>query len=321
MSLSAMPPIRALLATALVFALAGCGEPSTPDAAQAEPPVVSPAAQAPAGDVHADVHRFGIGQLQAAMLRDGTIGFPNDGSVVAMGQPKQAVDALLAAAGEPVDRLQLSLQSLLVRSGERVLLFDTGAGQAAFAEGGRLPASLRAAGVEPAAVTDIFISHAHGDHVGGLLGADGAPAFANADIHLSAPEWQALQGDAAQQALVAAIAPRVKAFAPGAKDLVPGISAVAVEGHTPGHSAYEVADGEARLLYIGDTAHHHVVSVQRPRWTIQFDGDAPVAEDSRVALLERAAADGLLLASPHFPYPGLGRIERRDDGLVWAAAY
>lgn len=303
------------LAASLAASLAACSA-QAPTAAEATAAGTAPAAVA-AVDVHPDVHRFAIGSAQAAMLRDGRIELPNDGSIVAQGEAKAEVDALLRAAGLPAGSLELSVQALLVRHGDRVLLFDTGAGNASFVDGGRLPAALRAAGMAPEAVTDIFISHAHGDHVGGLLDAQGGPAFVNATVHLSQPEWAALQANPSQQALAAAIAPRVKAFAPDASDLVPGVSAVAVDGHTPGHSAYEIVSGPARLLYLGDTAHHHVISVQRPRWTIQFDGDAPLAEDSREALLARAADAGLDIASPHFPYPGLGRIERRDGGLVW----
>lgn len=304
-----------LLAAALLGASAGCTRSPTPAAQQTG---VDPAAavEASVPTEHPDVHRFRVGSLDAAVLRDGDIRFPNDGSVLGLGRPKAEIDALLAAAGEPTDTVHLSVQALLVRSGDRVLLFDTGAGDADFADAGRLPQSLRAAGVEPAQVTDILVSHAHADHIGGLLDADGALAFANARIRISAPEWQALQADARRTSLVAAIAPQVDAFAPGAA-VLPGVTAVAVEGHTPGHSAYEIADGEARLLYIGDSAHHHVVSVQRPRWTIQFDGDAPVAEASRENLLARAADSGILVQSPHFPFPGLGHITRRDGSFAW----
>src|SRR5690606_5749918 len=117
-----------------------------------------------------------------------------------------------------------------------------------------------------------------------------------------------------------AIAPQVETFAPGAQDIVPGVSAVAVDGHTPGHSGYLVADGDARLLYIGDSAHHHVISVQRPRWTIQFDRDPVLAEDSREAPLARLADESLMVSSPHFPFPGVGRIERRGDSFAWVPA-
>ncbi len=306
---------RTVLAAALATAFVGCADTAAPVVTQAADETAA-AAVAPTPESSADVHRFRIGTLDAAVLRDGDIQVPNDGSVVGMGHPKAEIDALLDAAGVPTDVVRLSVQALLVRSGDRVLLFDTGAGDAAFADAGRLPQSLRAAGVEPAQVTDILISHAHADHVGGLLDADGTPVFANATVHLSAPEWQALQADAANATLAAAIAPRVDAFAPGA-EVLPGVTAVAVDGHTPGHSAFEIVDGDARLLYIGDSAHHHVVSVQRPRWSIQFDGDAAVAESSREALLARVADSGVTVQSPHFPFPGLGHVERREDSFAW----
>ncbi|NUO76015.1 MAG: MBL fold metallo-hydrolase [Lysobacter sp.] len=263
------------------------------------------------------MHRFKIGALDAVALKDGDIDVVNDEKTFAIGQSAQDVDALLSAAGQPTDVLHLSMQPLLVRSGAKVLLFDTGAADASFARGGRLPASLREAGVEPSQVTDIFISHQHQDHVGGLLTREGKLAFPNATVHLSAPEWDSLKGDQGAAALVAAITPKVAAFKPGAQ-LIPGVvTAVAVDGHTPGHSAYEIASGDQRLLYIGDTAHHFVISVQRPEWTVQYDGDAPLAQTSRRALLQRAADGKLRVYAVHFPFPGLGHVQAKGEGFEW----
>lgn len=296
--------------------LAACSKPqpaatATPTAAETPAPVTAPETANP------DVHRFKIGALDAAALKDGDIDVANDGKTFALGHPPADVAALLSAAGLPTDVLHLSIQPLLVRSGARVLLFDTGAADASFARAGRLPASLRADGVEPSQVTDIFLSHQHQDHTGGLLTADGKLAFPNAAIHLSAPEWESLKGDKDAAALVAAMTPKVATFEPGAA-IIPGVvTAVAVDGHTPGHSAYEIASGDQRLLYIGDTAHHHVISVQRPEWTIQYDTKAPLAEASRRALLQRAADGKLRIYSVHFPFPGLGRVEAQGDSYVW----
>lgn len=290
-------------------------------AASAAPLRAQPArsATAPAASaIPADgVTRFKIGSLEAAALFDGTITVANNGKTFGLGRSPAEVAAMLKTNGLPQDQLELGIQPLLVRSGTGVLLFDTGSGDASFARGGALQASLRAAGVTPAQVTDIFISHAHPDHVGGLLGPHDRLAFPNAAIHLSAPEWAAMKGNKDQAVLAAAIAPKVVAFAPGAAVLPGLVTAVPVNGHTPGHSAYEVASGQDRLLYIGDSAHHSIISVQKPDWTIEFDGDAPTAQASRRALLQRAADENLRLYAVHFPYPGLGRVKVQGNGFVW----
>jgi len=302
-------PMAALLAGAM---LTGCSQPPSTPAPQsvAEAPVEQPASDP-------DVFRFRIGALEAAALKDGDIDVANDGSVFGVGQPIDDVAALLAGAGLPTDTLHLSIQPLLVRDGARILLFDTGAGDADFARAGRLPASLEHAGVAPAQVTDIFLSHAHPDHVGGLLSGEGGLAFPNAVVHISAPEWSALKAQAESAALVEAIAPKVVPFEPGAAVLPGVVRALAVDGHTPGHSAYEIASGDARLLYIGDTVHHHVISLRHPEWTVRFDGNAPLAEASRRTLLQRAADEDLRVYAVHFPFPGLGRIESGQGGFVW----
>lgn len=300
--------IAAALMLAGALAAAGCsreGAGSEPAAAPA-PAVASP-----------DVTRFKVGGVEAISLRDGGMSnVPNDNAILGVGRTPADVAAVLSANGLPGDHFALSIQPLLVRDGQRLVLIDAGAGASMGAAGGKLPVSLRAAGIEPDEITDILISHGHGDHVGGLTDAAGALVFPNAIIRMSAPEWAAIQADAEQAALVAAITPKVETFEPGAQ-VTPAITAVPIEGHTPGHSGYEVRSGEERLLYIADAAHHSVISVQRPDWTIQFDG-SPVAKRSRIALLNRAADENLRLYAVHFPYPGLGRVQRRDDGtLAW----
>jgi glyoxylase-like metal-dependent hydrolase (beta-lactamase superfamily II) len=295
---------KAALALTALAALAACSPKTEPAEA---PKVSAAAAQAP--------YSFKIGDLQANALFDGTIKVANDGKTFGIGRPPAEVAAVLKGAGH--DSLDLSIQPLLVRGEDRVMLFDAGAAGVGFAQGGKLIASMRAVGVEPAQVTDIFISHSHADHVGGLTEAGGALAFPNATIHISAPEWAALKADPGQAALVKAIAPKVAAFTPGAAILPGLVTAVEVRGHTPGHSAYEIVSGDERMLYIGDAAHHFVISVAKPEWTIDYDGDAPAAQTSRRALLKLAADQDLRVYAVHFPYPGVGRIKTQGDGFVW----
>jgi len=219
---------------------------------------------------------------------------------------------VLKQAGAPTDRVTLSVDALLIRGGGRVVLIDTGLGPKV---GGVLPRSLAAAGVAPGAVTDVLITHAHPDHVGGLVTATGALAFPQAAIRLSEAEWASMQarGD---KALVAAIAPRVKTFAPGTM-IIPGITPVSIPGHTPGHVGYAIISGDARIIDIGDTAHSAIVSLAEPDWTIGYDGDAALGKASRRATLTRLAASRQLLFAPHFPFPGVGRIVVRGTGFAF----
>jgi len=301
-------------AFASLVALAACS-PETAPAAETETPPAPAIAAFTAGP---DVHTFTIGEFQAAAVRDGGGQFPNDNTTLAVNKTKADVDALLTANGLPTDQLSLSIQPLIVRTADKVMLFDTGAASTMGDFGGKLPTSLQAAGVDPASVTDIFISHDHGDHVGGLVTAEGALAFPNATVHMSAPQWTAMQGNAQLAPIVTAITPKVDAFEPGA-DVAPSVKAIDIPGHTPGHSGYMITSGDASLVFIGDTAHHSVISVQRPDWTIAFDSDAPTAEASRKMYLEQWAASGQRLFAPHFPFPGVGKVEKQGDTIVWVA--
>jgi glyoxylase-like metal-dependent hydrolase (beta-lactamase superfamily II) len=310
------------------LALAACSKKEAAPPAESAPAAARVAETPPPAPKPANVNAFMVGELSASSLRDGTLEFPNDNKIFGVGHTSEEVAALLSGAGQPTDKIHLDLDPLLVKAADRVLLFDTGAG-ANFGPGaGKLPQSLQEAGVDAQAVTDIFISHFHGDHVGGLVNAEGAPTFPNAKIHISKPEWKFLSGLKAEQAknmggienfdaLIAAMKPKVDAFTPGA-ELVPGVvKAVEIKGHTPGHSGYQITSGTDSLLYIGDAMHSSIVSVQKPDWPMSFDSDQKTGAASRVALAEQLATRGQRVYAVHFPFPGVGRIEKRAEGYAW----
>lgn len=306
-----IPHFKLASAGLVLSALLAAGGCSQSDTAKAPAAV---AASAPA--VTGDVARFKIGSLEAISLRDGTLVVPNDNKVVGVGRTPEEVAAVLTAAGAPGDTVSLSIAPLLIRTGARLVLIDTGAGSGIGPAGGKLQASLTAAGVDPADITEVLISHSHGDHVGGLVGADGALLFPNAVIRMEANEWDFMQANRELKSVVDAILPKVQVFRYGS-EVAPGITAVEIAGHSPGHSGFEIVSGAEKLLFIGDAMHSSIVSVQKPDWQIQFDNDAPVATASRIALEERAAANNLRLYGYHFAYPGVGRIEKTGNTYRW----
>jgi glyoxylase-like metal-dependent hydrolase (beta-lactamase superfamily II) len=173
------------------------------------------------------------------------------------------------------------------------------------------------AGITPGQITDVFVTHSHFDHVGGLATVDGHSVYPNAVIHMSAKEWAFMQSQASNVGLVKAVAAQVKTFEPGGM-VAPGVRAVALVGHTPGHTGYEISSGGARLIDIGDSAHSAIISLAKPDWDIEYDQDSVAGRASRRALLTRLAASREWVFAPHFPFPGVGHIDAEGDGFVWA---
>jgi glyoxylase-like metal-dependent hydrolase (beta-lactamase superfamily II) len=319
-------PFIALVAASLLVACSK--KPEAPPVAAAEPAPAPAAEPAPAPKVE-NTKALMVGELQATAVRDGFLEFPNDNKVFGVGHTPEEVATLLSAAGLPTDKIQLSLQPLLVQTVNGALLFDTGAGSNFGPNAGQLLTNLASAGIDPKSVTDIFISHVHGDHVGGLVDANGALNFPNAKIHIAKAEWKFLQGLGADKAknigvsnydaLVAGMKPKLDVFAPGAELVKGTVKAVDIKGHTPGHSGYLITQGPESLLYVGDSMHHSIISVQKADWPMNFDGDQATGAKSRAALIADSAGKGQRIYAVHFPFPGVGRFEKQGGRFVWMA--
>ncbi|MDE1994551.1 MAG: MBL fold metallo-hydrolase [Rhizobiaceae bacterium] len=256
---------------------------------------------------------FPLGKFQAFALRDFANALPNDGKVFGTDVGPGKVGAFLKTVGIKDDQIKLSVDTLLVRTPDRVVLLDTGLGPKV---GGVLMQSLAKAGFSPDQVTDILITHGHSDHIGGLLTTDGKPAFPKATIRMAAAEWAWIQSQPENAALVTTLSPAVKTFEPGAV-FVPGFRSVPLAGHTPGHVGYEIVSGTARLLDVGDTAHSSVVSLGHPEWGNGYDTDQDRGRTVRETELAKLAASHETIFAPHFPYPGVGAIVKAGSSYAW----
>jgi len=297
-------------AATAALVLAACQPANDQKTGDAAPPNPTQTVAAPA---EKPVYRFKIGALDAVALFDATNPVKNDNQTFGVGLTPQQVGDALAAAGQPTDPITLEIHPLLVMNGDRVILFDTGLG----AGKGELMQSLRAAGVDPARITDVLISHGHPDHVGGLV-ADGALAFPNAAIRLSQAEWAAMRANPDLADLVRVITPKVQAFQPGG-EVAPGVTAQDTAGHTPGHVSYLIADGQNQLFYTGDIVHHWLLSVEHPDWRNGYDNDQVAGEKRRMDEITALRASGAHIYAYHFPFPGLGRIQTREGRAMFIA--
>lgn len=267
-------------------------------------------------------HEIQIGDVNCTVIPDGMATF-------GMEQLKQRFpdvpEADLLGGLERVkiapDSIPSCFNTLLIRTGDEVLLVDAGNG--AGREGlGLVLENLKAAGTQPEDITTVLISHLHGDHIAGLFDENMAFVFPNARYFVAQQEWsywadkELLQsmGDYGKQLFekMKKLEPEVKKITPGTQ-ISPGVRTVYAPGHTAGHTGVMVESQGERLLHAVDILHSEIQFWQ-PDWSISFDRDKNVAQETRMKLLERAAKEDLLLLLYHLPFPGLGRVEMIHEG-------
>ena len=299
--------------------------------------LVGPAgATAPvAGKQGPGAYRYRLGTFELTALYDGTWFLPiDDGFIRNAGTA--AVNEALAAAFLPANVLPITFTALLVNTGKKLILIDTGtAGQIADSAG-FMNANLAAVGIAPEAIDTVVISHFHPDHIDGIKTKDGAKVFANAEILVPEPEWTFWMDDANlaratgsvhgyflnARRIFADIAKEVRRFTPGA-EVAPGIVSIPAYGHTPGHTAFALHSAGKSLLVMSDTVRNPYLFVRHPDWQPIFDMDGPGALTARRAMLDRAAADRMLVEAYHFPFPACGHMVKTATGyelvpVMWA---
>ena len=272
------------------------------------------------------VYRFKLGDFQISALFDGVWYLPIDDKLVRNASGTE-VNQALAAAFLPPNILPISFTALLVNTGTKLILIDTGTAGQITDTAGSLLDNLYVADTDPKAINTILISHFHPDHIDGIKTLDGAKVFPNAEILVPEPEWAFWMNDAnmgpAQGAvkryflnarrIFKDIAGETRRFAAGA-EVAPGIVSVPAFGHTPGHTAFAIHSANQSMLAMSDTVRNPYLFARHPDWQPTFDMDGPQAVAARRQMLDRAVADRMLVQAYHFPFPACGHMAKTATG-------
>jgi glyoxylase-like metal-dependent hydrolase (beta-lactamase superfamily II) len=285
----------------------------------------------PAGQKAAGFHRYKVGNYEVTVVTDGTNAMALPDNFV-LNAKRDEINATLEAANLEKDKLAIPYNPIVVNTGAKLVVIDTGTGEANFERtkgaAGQFQRNLAAAGIDRNAVDTVIISHFHGDHVNGLLMADNKPAFPKAEILVPQKEWAFWMDDGEMsRALPGRMQDLFKnnrrvfdAFGRKVtpyewnKEVAPGITAVGTPGHTPGHTSYVIASGSSRVFVQSDVTNVPYLFARNPGWHAAFDQDGKMAEETRRKVYDIAVAEKLPIQGFHYPFPGLARVEKDGNG-------
>ncbi len=266
-------------------------------------------------------YRFKLGAFEITTINDGAVQL--DGPHPIFGQNVEAtqVQDLMVKNYLPPTRMEIGFTPVIINTGSEVILFDTGNGNRNRPKTGLLAARLAQAGLSVAQIDKVVITHAHPDHISGLI-EDGKAIFPNARYFMGAVEYDfwspkdKLSGNTERvaklvQSKVVPLADKFT-FIKNEDSVASGITALDAFGHTPGHTIFHIESEGNRLMLMADTVNHFVASLQRPDWHVRFDMDKAQAGTTRKRLFDLLATDRIPFAGYHMPFPALGFVEKSD---------
>jgi glyoxylase-like metal-dependent hydrolase (beta-lactamase superfamily II) len=279
--------------------------------------------------------RFQLGDLELTIVSDGHQIMQPAHPIFAPFTDPRIVKQLLIDNFRPTDFVDLSLHILLIRKDEKLIMIDSGLGHID-TTGGKLLRALAAAGFESENITDIIITHAHRDHIGGLTDRNGNLTFPNAQIYISRTEfdfWTADVHDFTKSPMKDDITSitgmvsgikyilnlvdhRIRLIETG-DVLFNCIRLTAAPGHTPGHIVVEIFSGGEQLMHIADIAHSDILLFPHPEWGFSFDTDFEQAVTTRRRIFDELEENNILALAYHLPWPGLGYVKQKATGFEW----
>ena len=280
-------------------------------------------------------YRFAHGKMQATVISDGILplGEPS-GSF--LGSSKEEIGKMLTDNFLSPNNVVLEQNILVLNTGDKVVLFDTGMGSSQMfgPTPGKMLANLKAAGIDPKDIDAVVATHAHCDHVWGIMADNGTPNFPNAQIYISQADFDfwtdekklSLKEPAYMQPFVEGARKNLLpnreriVFVKDGQEFLPGIQAMAAPGHTVGHTIYMITSDGKSLAAIGDLTHHQVILLEKPRIEFAYDTDSKQSASTRVRMLDMLASNRIPLIAYHFPWPGLGHVAKHGEGFRYFAA-
>jgi glyoxylase-like metal-dependent hydrolase (beta-lactamase superfamily II) len=271
-------------------------------------------------------YRFKVGDAEVSVVSDGALAL-GDPKGTFTGVGEEELRKMLSDNFLPPNAVMLEQNSPVVNTGKKLVLFDTGLGTVkGFGPStGRQQKSLKAAGIKPEDIDAVVFSHAHPDHVGGVIGANGKPLFPNAQFYIAQSDldfWTdegKLNGPLKDFIGVARknllpVRNRIVFYKDG-QEFLPGIQALAAPGHTVGHTIFMITSGGKSLAYLADLSHHPILLLEKPRMEFSYDTDPKQAADTRVKILDMLAANKIAVLAYHYPWPGVGHVVKSGEGF------